>query len=66
MNRYHELRALLNANSRGFVLDLDCPCDRTIVDECIGKEEAFELLSLHDARQPAFTDDDDTIRVSLR
>lgn len=32
----------------GIELDLNCPCDRSILDECISSDEARELLALHD------------------
>lgn len=44
--RYAELVSLVQDD--GIDLDLDCPCDRSILDVCVSDEEARELLALHD------------------
>lgn len=64
--RYYELAAKVrdNMDDCGIKLDLNCPCDRSILSECgLTEEEVFEFLSLYDAIQ--CDTDDDTVVTQL-
>jgi hypothetical protein len=63
IQRYLDLGDKLNMS--GIRFDLDCPCDRAIVDAVLSRSEALELLSLHDQLQE-FGLDEVTRRRSVR
>ena len=65
--RYYELAAKVrdNLDDCGIRLDLTCPCDRAILEECgLTKAEAFEFLSLFDAIE--CDNDDDTVVTRMQ